>query len=95
MSSLCKRRGEAREAGVSDPSAISPGAKGLPTGILFVSFLAEAGKQGLYKQSAKAIVFCAMNRSGEGCFLSPILLCCRPFQTEQVATQKPGASYIF
>lgn len=53
--------------------------KGLSIGILFVLFsmlgsLSEAGKEWLYKQNIKAIVFWAMNRSGEGCFLSPI--CC-------------------
>lgn len=78
--STCTKGGERADIMESlTPVQLALGVKGPPTGILFVLLslsgsLAEAGKQGLYKQSIKAIVFWAMNRSGEGCFLSSI--CC-------------------
>lgn len=82
------------------PVQLALGVKGPPTGILFVLFslsgsLAEAGKQGLYKQNIKAIVFWAMNRSGEGCFLSPFCHIVDPFRQNKALHKSQGPATCF
>lgn len=77
------------------PVQLVLGVKGLPTGILFVLFsllgsLAEAGKEGFYKQNIKTIVFWAMNRSGEVCFLSPICCIVDPFRQNKGLYKSQG-----
>lgn len=97
----CTKGGERPDTVESlTPVQLALGVKGPPTGILFVVLplsgsLAEAGKQGLYKQSVKAIVFWAMNRSGEGCFLSPICRIVDPFRQNKRLHKSQGPASCF
>jgi len=82
------------------PAQLALGVKGLAAGILFVFLslsgsLAEAGKQGLYKQRIKAIVFWAMNRSGEDCFLTPICCIVDPFRQNKGLHKSQGQATCF
>lgn len=97
----CRKVGERTDIMESLTMAqLALGVKGPPTDILFVLLslsgsLAEAGKQGLYKQSIKAIVFWAMNRSGESCFLSPICCIVDPFRQDKGLHKKQGPATCF